>query len=171
MAGKTVKAPAKGEEATGAPARWSGMPSLIDLRHEIDDLFEGFFRGIPKAPFGRGFGRPWRGLSPDVDVTETDKALTITAELPGMGDDDIEVTLTDDVLTIKGEKKEETEKKEKDFYLSERRYGSFQRSFRLAEAVDAGKISADFDKGVLTIAMPKTAKASTKAKKISVKKK
>ncbi len=171
MAAKSKSPPVKDGESPEAPARRGGMPSLVDLRQEIDDLFENFSRGFHMAPFGRGFGRPWRGLTPDVDVAETDKALTITAELPGMGDDDIEITLTDDVLTIKGEKKDETEKKEKDYYLSERRYGSFRRSFRLPEAVDAGRITAEFDKGVLTIAMPKTVKAGKKAKKIAVKKK
>ncbi|TIX36045.1 MAG: Hsp20 family protein, partial [Mesorhizobium sp.] len=73
------------------------------------------------------------------------------------------------ILTIKGEKKEEKEEKDNDYYLSERRYGSFQRSFQLPEGVDADKIDATFAKGVLTVKLPKTAEAQKAEKKITVK--
>ena len=104
---------------------------------------------------------------PSVDVGETDKAFEITAELPGMDEDDIEVTLTDAGLTIKGEKKSEREETEKDYHRLERSFGSFQRFFAVPEEVDAAKIDARFKKGVLTVTLPKTAKA--KARKIKVK--
>ena len=146
------------------------MHPFLDLRHEIDDLFDNVMRGLPTAGFPRGFGRNWRALTPEVDVGETDKALKITAELPGMSEADVEVTLADDVLTIKGEKREESDQAEKDMHITERRYGSFQRSFRLPEGIDAGKIEAGFDKGVLTVSVPKSAKAATKTKKIALKK-
>ena len=77
---------------------------------------------------------------------------------------------SDDLLTIKGEKKEEKEEKKKDYYLSERRYGSFQRSFRVPDGVDASKIEAKFNNGVLTVTLPKTVEAQKKQKKIEVKK-
>jgi HSP20 family protein len=102
-------------------------------------------------------------------VSETGVALAITAELPGMDDGDVEVTLSDDVLSIKGEKREESEDKDSTFHITERSYGSFQRSFRLPANIDAGRIDAGFDKGVLTVRMPRSAKAATKVKKIAVK--
>jgi HSP20 family protein len=107
--------------------------------------------------------------SPAVDITEDDKAYKVTAELPGMSDKEIEVVVSGDMLTLKGEKRAEKEQKEKNFYLSERSYGSFQRSFYVPEGVDHDKIAADFSKGVLTVTMPKTAKAVEQQKKIEVK--
>jgi HSP20 family protein len=107
--------------------------------------------------------------SPAVDITEDDGTYKVTAELPGMTEKEIEVVVSGDMLTLKGEKKEEKEQKEKNFYLSERSYGSFQRSFCVPEGVDRNKIAADFSKGVLTISMPKTAKAVEQQKKIEVK--
>ena len=97
--------------------------------------------------------------SPAVDVIEDDAAYKVTAELPGMSENEIEVMISGDMLTLKGEKQQEKEQKEKNFYLSERSYGSFQRSFYVPEGVDRDKIAADFSKGVLTVTMPKTAKA------------
>lgn len=108
-------------------------------------------------------------LSPKVDVSETDTDYEITAELPGMSEKDIELTLKSDMLTLKGEKKEEREEKKKDYYLSERSYGSFQRSFRLADDVDVDKISSKFSKGVLTVNLPKSAEAKANTRKIEVK--
>lgn len=107
--------------------------------------------------------------SPAVDITEDDAAYKVTAELPGMSEKEIEVVLSNDTLTLKGEKRQEKEQKDKNFYLSERSYGSFQRSFTLPDGVDREKIAADFAKGVLTITMPKTAKAKESQKKIEVK--
>ena len=109
--------------------------------------------GFGMEPFWRG-EVAWGGAAPVVDVVEKDKEYEITAELPGLDEKNIEVKLSDDVLTIKGEKKEEKEEKQKDYYLSERRYGSFQRSFRLPDGVDAEKIEARFKNGVLTLSLP-----------------
>ena len=90
----------------------------------------------------------------------------MTAELPGMDEKNIEVKVADGVLTIKGEKREETEKKEKDYYLQERRFGSFERRFEVPESVEADKIEASFKKGVLTLTLPKKVEAQKPAKKI-----
>jgi HSP20 family protein len=94
----------------------------------------------------------------------------VTAELPGMSEADIDVKYVDGTLTIRGEKKEEKEEKKKDYYLSERRYGSFQRAFQVPNGVDADKIDAAFKNGVLTVTLPKSAGAVRNEKKIAIKK-
>ncbi|RWE57865.1 MAG: Hsp20/alpha crystallin family protein [Mesorhizobium sp.] len=104
-----------------------------------------------------------------MDLVEKTNEYEITAELPGIDEKNVDIKLANNVLTIKGEKKEEKEEKEKDYYLSERRYGSFQRSFRLPEGVNADKIDASFTKGILTVKLPKTAEAQKAEKKITVK--
>ena len=106
---------------------------------------------------------------PAVDVSETDKAYEITAELPGMDEKNVEVKLANDVLTIKGEKQDEKEEKRKDYYMRERSFGSFQRSFQVPDGVDADKIEANFKKGVLTVTLPKSTEAQKAEKKIAVK--
>jgi HSP20 family protein len=143
------------------------------LRKEIDQLFDSFSFGAPASRFSI---EPWFrhgaalvGMAPAIDIAEKDKAYEVTAELPGLDEKDIDVTVSDNVLSIKGEKKEEKEEKEKNYYLSERRYGAFQRSFELPAGVDAGKIEAQFAKGVLTVTLPKTAEAQKKQRKIDVK--
>ena len=144
------------------------------LRTEVDRLFDEFggdfwrrpFR--PLAAFEQGWAKKF-AAAPDVDVAETDKSYEITAEMPGMDEKNIEVNLANGGITIKGEKKEETEQKNKDYYVSERRYGSFERYFTLPEGVNSGKIEATFKNGVLKVTLPKTAEAQKTAKKIEVK--
>jgi hypothetical protein len=92
----------------------------------------------------------------------------LTAELAGMDEKNIEVKLADGGLTIKGEKQEEKEEKKKDYYLSERHFGSFERSFRLPDGVDTNKIEATFKQGVLRVTLPKTPEAQRADKKITV---
>ncbi|MCG6122912.1 MAG: Hsp20/alpha crystallin family protein [Microvirga sp.] len=153
-----------------------GWPSLDGLRLEIDRLFEDF------RPFGRrwpatrsaleldlpGFKAGW-SLAPAMDLVEKEKEYEITAELPGLDKDHVKVKISNRMLTIKGDKKEEKEEKRKDYFLSERRFGSFQRSFRIPDGVDPEGIEADFTKGVLTVRLPKTAEAQQTEKKIVVK--
>jgi HSP20 family protein len=149
---------------------------LATLRREIDRLFDDFHvwprpsgrTVFDVEPFWRGelsFGR-----APAVDIAEKDKEYEITAELPGLDESNVEVKFADGLLTIKGEKREEKEEKKKDFYLSERRFGSFQRSFQVPEGVDADKIVASFKDGVLTVTLPKSPDAQKKEKKIAIKK-
>ena len=162
-------------EKSDRPVEWRPFEGL---RREIDRLFEDFQWGSFRSPFGRSLFdvEPfWRGeiswgKAPAVDVIEKEKAYEIAAELPGMAESDIDVKFSDGVLSIKGEKKEEKEEKKKDYYLSERRYGSFQRSFPVPESVDADKIEAKFVNGVLTIRLPKSAEAQKNEKKIAIKK-
>jgi len=135
------------------------------LRREMDSLFNNFFRGFDLEPFESRMG----AFSPKVDVTENEKEIKISAELPGMDEKDIDVSLQNDMLTIKGEKKEEKEDKGKDYYRMERSYGSFSRTIPLPVEVETDKVEAKFKKGVLGITLPKTAKAVAETKKISVK--
>lgn len=144
------------------------------LRTEVDRLFDNFGDDFWRKRL-RQFTAPERSwlknfpANPAVDVAETEKAYEITAELPGMDEKNVEVNVANGGITIKGEKKEETEEKKKDYYVSERRYGSFDRYFDLPEGVDADKIEANFKNGVLKVTLPKTAEAQKPAKKISIK--
>jgi HSP20 family protein len=173
MAETATKLPVKTEARAATPA--AGWAPLDSLRREIDRIFDGF-RSPWVSPFSRtvfDFDVPSpRGTSfdiaPAVDVAEKDKEYEITVELPGLDEKNIEVKLVDDTLTIKGEKKEE-EEKQKDYYLSERSYGSFMRSFQLPENVDKSKIEAGFAKGVLTLKLPKSAKSVASEKQIPIK--
>jgi len=106
---------------------------------------------------------------PAVDVFENEKGFKLTAELPGLCEKDVEVTLTGDLVMLKGEKQQEREEKGKNRYLSERSYGSFQRSFYLPDGVARDKVTAEFKDGVLTVMLPKTVEAQAQTKKVEVK--
>ncbi len=174
MAETITKLPVKTEEkGTASTVRaWGPFDSL---RREIDQLFNEFGGGGWRWPRSFFDIEPFRRTEaafaavPAVDVTETDKAYEITAELPGMNDKNVEVKMADGILTIKGEKQEEKEEKKKDYYLRERNFGSFQRAFQVPDGVDADKIEASFKNGVLTVTLPKSAEALKTAKKIDVK--
>jgi HSP20 family protein len=161
----------------------SSTPSLQtrhpfeNLRREIDRLFDDFGIGSWRSPFrGSMFDAvpSWRReatwpAGPAVDFTDTEKAYEVTAELPGIDEKNIEVNVAAGILSIKGEKQEEKEEKKKDYYLRERNFGSFERSFQVPDSVDTDKIEASFKKGVLTVTLPKKPEALTAAKKIDVK--
>jgi HSP20 family protein len=165
----------KKEEESGQtlPTGWEPIDTL---RRQVDRMFEDFGRGFGLSrPFGRSLmdmpswpsGEVW-GKSPAVDLVEKDKEYEITAELPGIDASHIDVKLANGVLTIKGEKREEKEEKKKDYYLSERRFGSFQRSFQLPDGIVEDKIEANYEKGVLTIKLPKGADEQKPEKKIAI---
>ena len=144
--------------------RWRPTHDLMNIRDEMSRLFDNFFAGLPE----RGkelLGGEW---SPSVDVSETDEEVVVTAELPGVKQDEVDITITDDVLTLKGEKKEEKEVKEKNYHRVERTYGSFQRSIGLPTGVEAGKAKATYKDGVLCITIPKAEEAKPKQIKIDV---
>jgi HSP20 family protein len=116
----------------------------------------------------------WRGdrmfaAVPAMDLVETDKNYEITADLPGLKEKNIAVKVANGCLTIRGEKHEEKEGKRKDYYLRERRFGSYERLFRLPEGADTGRIEATFKKGVLAVTLPKTAEAQKSAKRTQIK--
>jgi HSP20 family protein len=123
---------------------------FFSLRQDIDRLFDDVFRGsIPSLGGGRSM-MAW----PSVEVGETDREFRITAEVPGMSDKDIELLVEDGVLTLRGEKKSETEDKDRGY--SERFYGRFERRIALPTGVDHKAAKADFKEGVLNITLPKT---------------
>jgi HSP20 family protein len=148
------------------------------LRNELDQLFDRFAAGL-RMPSWRSFfeaepiglyGSSFSFPTPAVEITEDDKMFKITAELPGLEQKDIGVIVSGDTLTLKGEKRyEKDEEKDKDRHMSERAYGSFQRSFTLPESVDRDKIAAELANGVLTITLPKSAAAQKAEKKIEIK--
>jgi HSP20 family protein len=146
----------------------STFPPFIPATDEGDG-----FGTLMRRMFNEPVGSLGRSLlwSPSVEVTDSPDAMVLTAELPGMSDDDITLRLENNVLTIAGEKKSEREVREEDerYLLSERFYGAFQRAFTLPSSVDADQIKAAFDHGVLTVTLPKTAQA--KGRVISVKSK
>jgi HSP20 family protein len=137
--------------------RFSGAFAIPSLRHMFDA--DPMFRQESTFSFA----------PPVVDVAEDEKAYRITAELPGLEPKDIELSVSGDRLVLRGEKREEKERKDKNYYMSERAYGSFQRAFALPEGIDRDKIAAELAKGVLTITLPKTAEAQKPAQKIEVK--
>jgi len=169
-----VKTEKKAATPASAPQAWHPFESL---RREVERLFDEFDRSLWRSPFRRStfdLEPVWRrelswSAVPAVDIVEKDNAYEITAELPGMDEKDIEVKITNGGLTIKGEKQEEKEEKKKDYYLHERHFGSFERSFAVPESVDADKIEAHFKKGVLTVTLPKKPEAQKAEKKIQVK--
>jgi HSP20 family protein len=168
---ETSKMPPKAETSrSSVPEIWRPFENL---RREMDRLFDDFGSGLWHSPFRRaldlGPSRRSEVTVPAVDVSETDKAYEITAELPGMDEKSVEVKLANDMLTIKGEKQDEKEEKKQDYYMRERTFGSFQRSFQLPADVDTDKIEAGFKKGVLTVTLPKSAEAQKSEKKITVK--
>ncbi len=139
--------------------RWRApLAQLGQMEQRMQRLFD--------EPFRLPLLTEEMGWSPSVDVTETDNAIEITAELPGVSKDDVEVDLENNVLTIRGEKKSETEEKGKEKYLYERYYGSFQRTFSLPAPVDEGKVTAEFRNGVLKVHLEKTVQA--KGRKIAI---
>jgi HSP20 family protein len=134
------------------------------LQREINRLFDDAFRG-----FGLPGPAAEAGPRLAMDVKETDQALEVTADLPGVDEKDIEVTVSDGTLVVRAEKKAERESKDADYHLLERSYGSFYRALPLPFAVDADKVAAVFDKGVLKLTLPKPPEAAARPKKIEIK--
>ncbi len=138
--------------------------SPLDVMHrQMDDLLEEVLKdvGTARAPVAAM-------VSPNFELTETDEAIQVTAELPGMEEKDIEVSIEEDLLTVKGEKKQEREEKKKTCYFSERSFGRFQRVVQLPAGIDREKVKAQFKKGVLQITLPKTERAKTERKQIPI---
>jgi len=179
MSKKVHKLAVKDKSGSGGEMVETGRHPFFGLRDEMNRLFDEFFSsgswftprgrgGFELKPLERLEGR-FSALQPHVDVTQSEKDYRISAELPGLTEDDIELTMGDGILTLKGEKREEAERKKgKDVVISERHYGSFSRSFRLPPDADPSKIEAELVKGVLTITLPKT-EGAKKPERIEVK--
>jgi HSP20 family protein len=157
------------------PTEWRPFESL---RREVDRLFDDFRVGAWRSPFGRTVfdTEPfWRGeinwgKAPAVDIIDKQNAYEITAELPGIDENNVNVSVSGGTLTIKGEKRDEKQENKKDYYIAERRYGSFQRSFGVPDGVNVDGIEASFKNGVLTVTLPKRPEAVKSEKTIAIKK-
>ncbi|MFI5303360.1 MAG: Hsp20/alpha crystallin family protein [Nitrospiria bacterium] len=151
---------------------WRPFFNPSRFQHEMDRMFRNFWRE-PRFSFGWPEGLRMRneGLIPEVPAVELydeKDEIVVKAELPGMSKEDLEINLAGDILTIKGEKKKEEEVKEKDYYYSERAYGSFERSIDIPQKVVPEKVSASFKNGVLEVRLQKTEEAKKKEIKIKV---
>jgi HSP20 family protein len=151
--------PALREDVVGDP--------FFQLHREMNNLFEDFVSdfGAPSlfAENGATGARPVH-----IEFTDTDKAIKLEAELPGVDEDDIQVELSDNLLTIRGEKKVEEEDKDKDNGYSRRAYSSFQRSMSLPFDVDPDAVDAKFKNGVLKLTLPKPPELDARARKIAI---
>ncbi len=150
------------------PVRRGEMDPFRDFQREMNRLFEDLFSDFPLSTrFGESdFSSA--AFSPRVDVSETDKAVKVSAELPGMEEKDIAVEMDDSSITIRGEKKEESEDKGKNWYSREQSYGSFHRVIPLPASVEGDKANAKFKKGVLTITVPKRQEEQSNRKSITI---
>lgn len=149
-------------------------PFMSTIARDVDELQDSIQRMF-ENPFG-ALREPTSmsqvlGWYPPVEVAETDNELTLTAELPGMDQRDIKLEVEGDVLTLRGEKRAThvEEGKKREYYLEERTYGAFQRSFSLPPSIDSNKIDASFANGVLTLRMPKNGTAKPRGREIAIK--
>ena len=132
-----------------ALVRWDAGRDVDSLQSEMNRVFDAFF-GTTRS--GNGGARRW---VPAMDLVEKDEQLILRADLPGLERDDVDIEVKDGVLTVSGERKVEDEQKADGYYRVERAYGSFARTLSLPEGIDAERITADFDKGVLEVRIPK----------------
>ncbi|MER9580048.1 Hsp20/alpha crystallin family protein [Mesorhizobium sp. M0400] len=157
-----------GRENNQAPSlfRDGDRDPFLTLHREMNRLFDEAFRGFDtRLPSLGGFSAA-RASWPSVEISDGEKEIRVTAEIPGMDEKDIELLLDDGVLTLRGEKREETEDKDRQF--SERFYGRFERRIPLGYEVDEGKVNAAFRNGVLSVTLPNTERAQAKAKRIAI---
>ncbi len=146
----------KGGKEDMAIVRWSPFRDLIGIQQEVNRLFDDLM--TRRAETGAE-GAMW---IPAVDVAETESAISVKVEAPGVNKDDIKISVTNNVLTVRGEKKMEKETSEENYHRIERAYGSFVRSLELPTIVRADKVTASFKDGVLTIVLPKSEEVKPK---------
>ncbi|PUB12435.1 Hsp20/alpha crystallin family protein [Yoonia sediminilitoris] len=139
---------------------------MVSLQRDINHVFDDFWRKV-ESDWNGGDAVGMSG--PSTDITETEKSIDVSIELPGMTEKDIDISLSSNAMTIRGEKKVEHEEERKGIYMSERSYGSFYRTVPLPAGVDPDKADAKFKNGVLTVSLPKTAEAQANIKRIPVK--
>jgi HSP20 family protein len=149
------------------PSRY--LDPFQTFRSEMDRLFDDFLGGLPTFSNLRHSFPAAQVLTPALDVKETEKELVVKADLPGIDEKDLHLTLQNGVLTMQGEKKSERQDDRENFHLVDRGCGSFQRSIRLPETIGEDKVEARFDKGVLTITLPKHPEMVKARKKIEIK--
>lgn len=156
-----------GRQESRAPERTDDRSDqqhpLMSLHRDVNRLFDDVFRGFG-VPALSGWGRSLEW--PTIELSETDKEIRVTAELPGMDEKDVDISVDDNVLSIRGEKRSETEDKERGY--SERSYGRFERHIGLPRGIEQDRASATFNKGVLTIVLPKSAEAIESRRSIPI---
>jgi HSP20 family protein len=140
---------------------------FLSFRREVDRMFDSFFGSTSRGAPGTSFGS-WASPTSSLDVTENDKDIVVTAEMPGLDDKDFEVTVAGDLLTLRGEKQAEHEHRNGDAHYVERRFGSFSRSVRLPFEVKDEAVDARYEKSVLTIRVPKPDAMQRQARRIEV---
>ena len=146
-----------------AIVRWEPFRDLVTPQRDFDRLF--------RDAFSSQHGETelsTRSWAPPVDIYETEEAIVLKAELPGVDPKDVEVRVEDNTLYLKGERKFEKEVKEQNYHRVERSYGSFARSFSLPNSISTDKVRAEFKDGLLTLTMPKREEAKPKTIKIDV---
>jgi HSP20 family protein len=147
----------------------STEPTPFDaFQQEMNRLFDDFFKGFGLRSAEEGV-EAFGVFAPQVNMSEDEKSVRVSAELPGIDEKDIDINLSRDSLTIKGEKKEEREQKSEQSYYTERSFGSFMRVIPLPAEVNSDKAEASFSKGVLTVTMPKVRGEKKEQKKIQIK--
>ena len=145
------------------------LPKLRSKSESIrtrDSVFDDLFNELYSLPTSF-LSKSGVDLSPRIDISETDAAYKIEAELPGINQKEIDVKIDNNILTIKGKKEDIKEEKEKNYHLRERYYGAFQRSISLPNNIEPEKIKASFENGVLNISVPKSDKRAPKKIEIS----
>ncbi|WP_119302994.1 Hsp20/alpha crystallin family protein [Dongia deserti] len=154
---------------SNTPTLYRDADPFMALHREVNRLFDNMFHDFESLGTGRfpnlASGRANWGW-PNVEVSETEKDVRVTAELPGLEEKDVEVLLDDNVLTLRGERRSETEDKDRQF--SERYYGQFERRIALGTEIEEDKVEARFKNGVLTITMPKTERAQSRTRRIAI---
>ena len=147
------------------PGHGDAFEPFFTFHREMNRLFDDVFRNF--GAFGRDGGSLMEGQFawPRLELSETDKAVTVSAELPGLSEKDVQVEIANGVLSIRGEKKAERSDESK--FVSERYYGSFERQISL-EGVEEDKAQADFKNGVLTVTLPKSEQSNRNVKRIAI---
>jgi len=143
--------------------RWDPFREFSTLQDRMNRLFRDSY-----GPEGREEDLNNTSFAPPVDVYEDEHSVNLKIEVPGVDEKDIDVRIENNVLTVHGERKFEKEEKQENFRRVERQYGSFTRTFTLPTTVDAEKVAASYDKGILKIALPKKAEAKPKQIKVNV---
>jgi HSP20 family protein len=142
---------------------------IFSLQREMNRMFDDFFtKPYGMEPFS-AFNEMQSGFMPRIDVSETDKEIRVTADLPGLDEKDIQLTLENEILIISGKKETEKEEKGRQFHRVERTYGSFRREIPLPSHVEADKVEATFKKGVLTVTVQKDAMHAPSGKRVPIK--
>ena len=147
-----------------AVIRWEPFRDLVTTQDRFNQLFNDTFA----RAFGDQHDAAQQAWVPAVDIYETGDNLVLKAELPGINPEDVEIRVEDNTLYLKGERKFEKEVKEENLHRVERSYGTFMRNFALPNSIDADKVKAEYENGILTLTMPKREEAKPRTIKINI---